>query len=127
MTPTSLFAVAVGGALGSVARYLCMTLLGRLLGAGFPWGTLFVNVTGSLVIGILAEVAALKWAFPEPWRLFLFVGVMGGYTTFSTFSLDVVNLMQRNLLLAGSYVAGSVVVGIAALFLGLALVRWLLA
>lgn len=124
MNPMLITAVAVGGALGSVARYLTAVALGRWLGTGFPWGTLAVNLIGSLVMGILAELAAQRLSFPEPWRVFLFVGILGGFTTFSSFSLDVVTLMNRHLGLAFVYVAGTLCLGIGGLFLGLALVRW---
>lgn len=126
MNPVLIAAVAVGGALGSVARYLTVVAAGRWFGSSFPWGTLAVNLIGSLVMGILAELAAQRLSFPEPWRVFLFVGILGGFTTFSSFSLDVVTLMNRSLGLAFAYVAGTLLLGIGALFLGLALVRWTL-
>lgn len=124
MNWTLVAAVAMGGAVGSAARYLTVVGVGRWLGSGFPWGTVAVNLLGSLVMGILAELAAQRLAVPEPWRVFLFVGLLGGFTTFSSFSLDVVTLINRNLGLAFLYVAGSVTLGIGALFLGLALTRW---
>ena len=111
------------GFLGTMARYVAMRGLNHML-PGFPWGTLAVNLIGSLVMGVLAELAAQRLSFPEPWRVFLFVGILGGFTTFSSFSLDVVTLINRNLGLAFVYVAGTLLLGIGALFLGLALVRW---
>lgn len=117
-------AVAAGGAAGSVLRYLMMAGVGRWTGAGFPWGTLMVNVVGSLVMGILVEGVARKFSLVGIWQVFLFVGVLGGFTTFSTFSLDLVTLMDRHAGLAAVYAVGSVVAGVAALFLGMALVRW---
>lgn len=125
MTPTMLAAVAAGGAFGSVARYISVSLIGRWAGTGFPWGTLFVNVAGSFVMGVLVELAARKLTIQEPLRVFLFVGVLGGFTTFSTFSLDLISLIQRNLGLAFLYGAASVVLGLAGLFAGLAVVRGL--
>lgn len=117
-------AVAAGGACGSVLRYISVSLLGRWLGTGFPWGTVFVNLLGSFIMGVLAELAARKLNIPEPLRVFLFVGVLGGFTTFSTFSLDMVSLINRDLRLAFLYGSVSIVLGIAALFAGLAIVRW---
>lgn len=117
----------VGGALGSGARHLVNVGLGRWLGAGFPWWTLFVNVTGSLLMGILIESFALKLQGSQDLRTFLATGVLGGYTTFSAFSMDFAHLMQRHdYLQAGLYLAGSVMVAILALYAGLWLTRWAL-
>jgi CrcB protein len=117
----------VGGALGSGARHLVNVGLGRWLGAGFPWWTLFVNVTGSLLMGILVESFALKLQGSQELRTFLATGVLGGYTTFSAFSMDFAHLMQRHdYLAAGLYLAGSVIVSILALYAGLWLTRWVL-
>ncbi|MBB4064689.1 fluoride efflux transporter CrcB [Gellertiella hungarica] len=116
--------VAVGGAAGSVLRY--MTGLGatRLLGPFFPWGTLIVNVAGSFVIGVFVEAIARRFGASEPARLLLVTGFLGGFTTFSSFSLDAAALMERGALgLAAAYVLASVVVSLGALFAGLALVR----
>lgn len=120
MTP--ILQVALGGALGASARYLTGIAAARLLGAGFPWGTLIVNVAGSFAMGVLA-VAMLQ--APES-RLgpFLITGLLGGFTTFSAFSLDAVSLFERGQAgLAAGYVAASVVLSLAALFAGLALFR----
>jgi fluoride exporter len=119
--------VAIGGALGSVARYFVGIQGGRLLGMGFPWSTLIINVTGSFLIGVFAESFALRWDATPGTRVFLVVGICGGYTTFSTFSLDVVTLANRGqYLAAGAYILASVIVSIAALYAGLALMRLVL-
>ncbi|KRQ11112.1 camphor resistance protein CrcB [Bradyrhizobium pachyrhizi] len=119
-----LAAVAIGGSLGSVARYLVAIGAGRLVGAEFPWGTLVINIVGSFLIGVFAEAFALSWNASQAMRVFLTVGICGGFTTFSTFSLDVIVLMQRGeLWLAGAYMAASVALSILALFGGLLLVR----
>lgn len=124
MTPKLLFAVAAGGALGSVMRYASMSLIGRWMGAGFPWGTLFVNVVGSFVMGLLVELVAQRWSMSESVRALVFVGLLGGFTTFSTFSLDVGVMIERHQLwLAMGYVTISLVAGVLALFGGLAVVR----
>lgn len=127
MTPQMLLAVAAGGALGSMGRYVVGVLMARLLGAGFPWGTLTVNIVGSFVMGLLIEAAALRGVLSAEARAFVFVGVLGGFTTFSSFSLDVVTLVQRDeVWAAGAYLAATVVVGVFALVLGLFVARQML-
>ena len=97
-----------------------------LLGSGFGYGTLAVNVAGSLAMGALAALLAFHGEMAQPWRLFLATGVLGGFTTFSAFSLDAALLFERGqLTLAAVYVLASVIGSIAALFAGLALVRQL--
>jgi fluoride exporter len=119
-----LAAVAIGGSSGSVARYLVAIGAGRLVGTGFPWGTLVINIVGSFLIGVFAESFALTWNVSQTMRVFLTVGICGGFTTFSTFSLDAIFLMQRGELWpAAAYIAASVVLSILALFGGLHLVR----
>ncbi len=119
-----LAAVAIGGSLGSVARYLVAIGAGRLVGTEFPWGTLVINIAGSFLIGAFAESFALSWNVSQAVRVFLTVGICGGFTTFSTFSLDAIVLMQRGeLWVAGAYIAASVALSILALFGGLLLVR----
>ena len=122
-----LLAVAAGGALGSVARYLVGIGAGKWLGTGFPWGTLIVNVSGSFLIGVLAEAFAWKWDAGLATRAFLIVGICGGFTTFSTFSLDFVVLVGRNAMLpAVLYGLASVGLSICGLYAGLTVVRHLL-
>lgn len=123
-TFTSILWVALGGALGSVARYLSMVLIGQSIGAGFPWGTLFVNIVGSAIMGTLAELGALAWQPSQDLRVFLTVGILGGFTTFSTFSLDVALLVERHSWgLAALYVGLSVTLSVGALFAAMAAVR----
>lgn len=119
--------VAVGGALGAVSRYVVYVLAGLLLGTGFPFGTLIVNIVGSFAMGVLVEGMALAWTVPEQARLFLTVGILGAFTTFSTFSLDVAVLYERGKLeLAAFYVLASVVCSVGALFAGLYVMRRIL-
>lgn len=119
-----IMAVAVGGAFGSVARYLVGIGAGKLFGMSFPFGTLIINIAGSFLIGVFVESFALKWDLPQVARVFLTVGICGGFTTFSTFSLDTAYLMQRGEMAAAmTYIASSVVLSIAALFGGLQLIR----
>ena len=123
-----MLAVAAGGALGSLARYLLSGQVGRLLGIGFPWGTLVVNILGSFVMGVLVELLALRWSVSPELRAFLTVGILGGFTTFSAFSLEVALLLERGqTVAAATYVVASVALSVGALFLGLMLLRELLA
>ena len=115
--------VALGGALGSVARYACSTAAARWLGADFPYGTLFVNVTGSFAIGVLAALVATdgRLLLGADARAFLLVGVLGGFTTFSSFSLETLELARGGALGAAvANVALSVVLCLAGAWLGLA-------
>lgn len=118
----------VGGALGSGARHAVNVGFGRWLGTGgFPWWTLSVNVVGCLLMGALVEALALKFAGSAELRTFFATGVLGGFTTFSAFSLDFATLAGRGEhLQAGLYLVASVAVSIAAFYLGLSLMRWLL-
>ena len=96
----------------------------RAFGSGFPVWTLSVNVLGAFVIGVLVSTIALKWSLGQLGQAFLMVGVLGGFTTFSAFSLDVVTLYERNqTLAAGGYILASVVLSIAALLAGMNLAR----
>lgn len=115
--------VALGGALGSVARYACSGLAARWLGASFPWGTLLVNVTGSFLIGALAALVTIdgKPLLGADARALVMVGVLGGFTTFSSFSLETLNLARAGAVGAASaYVAASLVVCLLAVWLGFA-------
>jgi CrcB protein len=118
--------VFLGGGLGASLRHLVNVVCARLLGAGFPWSTFIINITGSTVMGLIAGYLAFKGEASQPWRLFVMTGILGGYTTFSAFSLDAALLYERGELgLAALYVLGSVVLSIAGLFAGLALMRHL--
>lgn len=119
-----LLAVAAGGAFGAAGRYLAMHAVGALVGIGFPWGTLFVNISGSLAMGVLVELMALVWSPSMETRAFLLVGLLGAFTTFSTFSLDVVVLAERgNWGGVVGYIAASVGLCVAGLLIGLRLTR----
>ncbi len=116
--------VFLGGGLGAALRHGVNIGSARWLGTGFPYGTLTVNVVGSLAMGLLAAWFAFKGDANQHWRLFFTTGVLGGFTTFSAFSLDVALLYERGEIgLAAIYVLASVAVSIAGLFAGLALVR----
>lgn len=119
--------VAIGGAIGSVARYLTGLLTLRLFGPNFPWGTLAVNIIGSMAIGVFAELIARRFGASQDLRLFIITGILGGFTTFSAFSLDAAVLLERGALLSAvAYVAASMLVSLLAVFAGLALTRALL-
>ena len=118
---------ALGGAIGSAARYLVNVSAGHLFGVNFPWGTIAVNILGSFIMGLVVALGALKFNMTSEMRVFIATGLLGGFTTFSAFSLDVALLFERKEIgLAGLYLAGSVGLSILALFAGLYLVRtWL--
>ncbi|MBB4195097.1 CrcB protein [Rhizobium aethiopicum] len=116
--------VAVGGAIGSVLRYFVGQWALRLMGPAFPWGTLAVNVVGCFVIGVFAELVARKFNASVELRLLLITGFLGGFTTFSSFSLDAMSLFERGEAVAGGiYIAASVGLSMAAVFAGLAIMR----
>ncbi|MEL6963546.1 MAG: fluoride efflux transporter CrcB [Pseudomonadota bacterium] len=119
--------VAAGGMIGAVLRYLVNVGVVKLAGQGFPLATMIVNILGSFVMGTLVAVMALSWNANQEVRLFLAVGLLGSFTTFSTFSLDVFTLYERQaympLLL---YVLGSFTLSLMGLVLGLAVARRLI-
>ena len=119
-----LFAVALGGALGSLARYFVAGWIQSASWGGFPYGIFVVNITGGFLMGVIVELGALKLNLAPEIRAFLTVGILGGYTTFSTFSLDSVLLIQRGAYGgAAAYMIGSTVLSVLALFAGMGLVR----
>jgi len=123
-----LLAVFFGGGAGALARHFTALAGLRLLGEGFPYGTLCVNVLGSLLIGIIMEGSALKWDLPPDMRALLVTGFLGGFTTFSAFSLDFFKLWHT----AGAssaviYAAGSVILSLLAVFAGAFLMRGVMA
>jgi CrcB protein len=113
--------IAIGSALGGIARFWCSGVVARLFGETFPWGTLFVNVTGSLLIGFFATLTGPDGRIfaGSTMRQFVMFGLLGGFTTFSSFSLQTLNLVQDGeLLQAGGNVVGSVLVCLLAVWLG---------
>jgi CrcB protein len=116
--------VFIGGGLGAALRHFVNGVSLRLMGTGWPYGTLFINVTGSILMGVVAATFALKLSLPPTLRLFIATGILGGYTTFSTFSLETGLLMERGEPgLALLYVAASVLLGVGGMFAGLWAVR----
>jgi CrcB protein len=116
--------VFLGGGLGAALRHGINLVSARTLGTAFPYSTLIINITGSIVMGLIAGYFAFKGDASQHWRLFLTTGILGGYTTFSAFSLDAALLYERGEFgLAALYVVGSVALSIIGLFAGLAVVR----
>ena len=123
--PTVILWVAAGGAIGASLRYLVVRWAGHALGLAFPYGTLIVNVAGSLAMGVAAVMMMER--FPGSWGRFspfLMTGILGGFTTFSAFSLDALFLIERGRnLAAATYIGGSVALSILGLWAGLTLAR----
>jgi CrcB protein len=121
-------AVASGGALGALGRYLAISWFGHRLGTGFPYGTLAVNAGGSLLLGAFAALGASHWPVAPEVQAFVAIGVLGAFTTVSTFALDTAYLAGRHQrLLAGTYVILSVALSLAGAALGYYLVQAALA
>ena len=119
--------VAIGGAIGAVARQQSNQLIMRIFGGEFPIGTIFVNILGSFIMGLLFELFASKITLSDEWRSLIFTGVLASFTTFSSFALDVALLSERNeYYYALCYIGMSVVLSIGALFVGLWVMRGLL-
>ncbi|WP_176086689.1 fluoride efflux transporter CrcB [Martelella sp. HB161492] len=119
--------VFIGAGVGGALRHGVNMAATKMLGTGLPYGTLAVNIIGSLVMGLVTEYWSLRSGLPQPARLFITTGMLGGFTTFSTFSLDTAVLLERGQqLTAFAYAATSIVVSLAALFAGLAFMRLLL-
>lgn len=116
--------VFLGGGIGSALRHGMNLLAARWLGTQYPLGTLCINVLGAFAMGVVVEYWTTRSGLSPQARLFLTTGILGGFTTFSTFALEAVVLQSRGeMLAAGLYVAGSLVLGVGALYAGMALVR----
>jgi len=123
---SNLVQVALGGAIGASARYLTNVSATRLIGHGFPWGTVIVNILGSFLMGVLVVVLAKKGG--NAFAPLLMTGMLGGFTTFSAFSLDAFTLYERgDFWQAGAYVAGTLVVALVAIVAGILATRMVLA
>jgi CrcB protein len=124
MNPQLLLFIALGGAVGAVGRFLVMSAVGYFTHAGFPWGTLTVNVLGALILGAVLELSALAWSPSPEIRAMVVIGGLGAFTTFSTFSMDLYYLLDRGQLIsAGAYAVGSVLVCLVAFWAGINLLR----
>ena len=120
----NLVLVAIGGAVGSSLRHLVNVAAMRLVGSNFPWGTMVINIAGSFAMGVFIEMLGRRFNASNELRLFVATGILGGFTTFSAFSLDFAVLWERGAVgQALAYAAGSVVISLLALFAGLWFVR----
>lgn len=116
--------ISAGAIIGALSRHYMMAWIARMFGTSFPWGTLSINILGSLIMGILIEMMAVKFSWSQEVRAFLTVGILGSFTTFSTFSLDAALLLQKGQMAETfAYAIASVVLSISALFLGMCAVR----
>ena len=119
-----ILAIALGGGLGAVLRHYAVSVVTGIFGDAFPYGILFVNVLGAFIIGVFMETMALKWQVPLETRAFLVTGLLGGFTTFSAFSFDVLRLIETNQYISAAlYVFLSVALSITAIFAAVYLVR----
>jgi len=122
---STLIQVAIGGAIGASARYMTGLAASRVMGHGFPWGTMTVNFVGSFLMGVLVVVLARKGG--NDFAPLLMTGMLGGFTTFSAFSLDALTLFERGqVALAAVYVAGSLLLALGAIVLGVFIARGVL-
>ena len=122
-----ILAIAAGGATGALARHFAAHWMAAYAGVGFPWAIFAINVLGSCIMGVLIEGSALSWSFSAETRAFLTVGILGGFTTFSTFALDSLLLFNRGeWITAALYICLSVFLSIAALALGMQATRYFL-
>jgi fluoride exporter len=120
--------IATGGAIGAIGRYGVVSLASTLLGHGFPYGTLIVNIAGSFILGAIIEISALVWSPSPEVRAMIVIGILGSFTTFSAFSLEVVSMLTRGENApAMLYVTASIVAGIGALWAGMAILKAILA
>ena len=119
-----LLTIALGGALGAVCRYLLGNVVSRAVGSPLPWGTFVINLGGCLAMGFLMTVIVERELLPAAWRLFLCVGLLGGFTTFSSFGYEALMLlMEGNIIAAAGYAAGSVLLGMLAAGVGVLAAR----
>ena len=130
MSPSMILFVALGGAIGAIGRYSVVSLVGhysQLWGYSFPFGTMVVNIVGSFILGSFVEISALAWSPSPEIRAMLVVGMLGAFTTFSTFSLDFVTLMARaQWIQAAIYMGLSVALSILALYMGMQMIKAIL-
>lgn len=121
-------AIGIGGGLGALARYGSNAAAAQVLGSNFPWGTMMINIVGSFMMGLAVAKFMQIEGLSQEWRAFVTTGFLGGFTTFSAFSLDFVNLWERGeALYALAYMLASVIGSVLALFLALWIVRGLAA
>jgi fluoride exporter len=121
-----IFFVAIGGLLGSVARYLVAITVSRQFASTFPYGTMGINITGCFLIGVFYALGEKGNILTPEWRLFLTTGICGGFTTFSTFSYESMNLLREGeWMYLSLYVLGSNIIGLGGTFLGTAIIKFI--
>lgn len=119
-----LISIAVGGALGAVCRYLLGNIITRMMGSNLPWGTFIINIAGCFFMGALMTLIVERGLLPAAWRLFLCVGLLGGFTTFSSFGYEGLTLLlQGNLAATLGYVGGSIFLGLVVVGVGVLAAR----
>ncbi len=119
-----LISIAVGGALGALCRYFLGNIITRLMSSSLPWGTFIINIVGCFFMGALMTLIVERGLLPAAWRLFLCVGLLGGFTTFSSFGYEGLTLLlQGNLAVALGYIGGSIFLGLAAVGVGVLVAR----
>ncbi len=119
-----LIGIAAGGALGALCRYLLGNIITRMMGSNLPWGTFIINIAGCFFMGALMTLIVERQLLSAAWRLFLCVGLLGGFTTFSSFGYEGLTLLlQGNLAAALGYVGGSIFLGLAAVGVGVLVAR----
>ena len=124
MTMSGYIVVFIGGGLGAVLRHVVNRASVAYLGSGLPYGTMFVNIMGGLLMGALTQLLLARPGVNQEFRLFLATGVLGGFTTFSAFSLEAATMWQRGAYQTlGAYIVGSVLLSIGAVFAGMAFAR----
>ncbi|MDH5188369.1 MAG: fluoride efflux transporter CrcB [Rhodospirillaceae bacterium] len=127
MSVQMVFYVGLGGAIGAMARFLTMSAIGHYFHGSFPWGTFAVNIIGSFALGALLEIMALQWSPSPELRALMVVGVLGAFTTFSTFSMDLYYLLDRGEIVHGAlYATGSVLLCVAGFWAGMTAFRTVL-
>lgn len=127
MNPQMLMFVALGGAIGAVGRFVVMSTMGHIAHTGFPWSTLSVNVLGAFALGAVIEISALVWSPSPEIRAMVVVGMLGAFTTFSAFSMDLYYLLNRGAIVNASlYAVGSVLVCLVAFWAAMSLFRLVL-
>lgn len=119
-----IFSIALGGALGAVSRYCLGNFISRMVGTALPYGTFIINIVGCFFMGLLMTVIIERGMLSAPWRLFLCVGFLGGFTTFSSFGYETLMLLQEERFAAAlAYVGGSIILGLLAAFAGVILAK----
>lgn len=119
-----ILSVAVGGALGAVSRYFLGNFISRIIGSALPYGTFVINIVGCFFMGLIMTMIIERGMLSVGWRLFLCVGFLGGFTTFSSFGYETLMLLQEEKILAAlAYVGGSIILGLLAAFAGITLAK----